>query len=176
MPARRRREERRPSPSEAVAARRLRAAEEALDVRVRATRPFLDLEVRNPVHRTSYRVVFPGYPGREGALCTCSDFARRGLGTCKHLEAAWDWLSARPKGSTEPPGPPERPTDELWRCLDERIARWTAGPPATIRELEQAGALLYEEDSPDPGTGSAEEVRRPKAGRRGPTSTSRARP
>src|SRR5271170_920842 len=80
----------------AVAERRSRAVEEPLDVRLLAQEPFPLLEVRNPLHRTDYRVMLPTFPDRTVALCTCSDFARRGLGTCKHIEAAGRWLERHP--------------------------------------------------------------------------------
>ena len=32
------------------------------------------------MRQTRYRVFLPGYPDRDGALCTCTDFARRGIG------------------------------------------------------------------------------------------------
>jgi hypothetical protein len=119
--------ERTPTPSrippegeeQARAERRVRALENPLDVRVRPDARFVRLEVRNPVHDTRYDVVLPAYPEREGGFCTCTDFARRGIGTCKHLESAWLWIGQHPE---EVPGRATEPThaadwSEIDRCL-----------------------------------------------------------
>ncbi|MCI4339848.1 MAG: hypothetical protein L3J73_01075, partial [Thermoplasmata archaeon] len=81
---------RRPSEGdeEARTQRRVRALESPLDVRPRPDGRFVRLEVRNPVPGTRYDVLLPAFPDRSGGFCTCTDFARRGIGTCKHLEAA----------------------------------------------------------------------------------------
>lgn len=170
-----------PPAPEALAARRRRAVEELLDVRLRAREPYVVLEVRNPVHRTSYRVLFPEYPHRDSALCTCTDFARRGLGTCKHLEAGWSWLASLPE-LPEPalPRAPPAASDELWGEIDRRLERWGRSVPSRIQEVEAAGAPLFEESStPGPGLGTTEAgetVGRGKAGRTRSRPTSRARP
>jgi hypothetical protein len=165
---------------EALATRRRRAAEEPLDVRVRAREPFLDLEVRNPIHRTSYRVLFPEYPGRESAICTCTDFARRGLGTCKHVEAAWSWLrelSELPDLPTEATA--GRAGPELWKEVDRRVEGLRRRPEALgIRDVEGAGAVLFEErpDRERAEKEGEEKVGRGKGERPPPTPTSPARP
>ena len=172
----------RPAPAlerEARATRRRRAAEEPLDVRLHAREPFVELEVRNPIHRTSYRVLFPEYPLRDSAICTCADFARRALGTCKHLEAGWSWLQERaelPVPEAGPPGP--YPAGELWKEVDRRLEVLERQPPSSIREVEAPGTLLFEEgpgpkqapDAPEGAPGRA------KAARGTPTTTSRERP
>jgi len=168
-----------PPDREAVATRRRRAAEEPLDVRLRAREPFVDLDVRNPIHRTSYRVVFPEYPRRDSALCTCTDFARRGLGTCKHVEAAWGWLHDAQEGSTAVvAGPTPVRTDGLWPGIERQLQRLTRSPPTEIREVEAAGELLYapEEERTSEGTEGPEEVGRSASRRVSPRSTSRGRP
>jgi len=165
----------RPDPAReeaAVASRRLRAAEEPLDVRVRYGAPVLELEVRNPVHRTRYRVFFPAYPARDAGLCTCTDFARRGLGTCKHLEAAWEWLARQP-ALPDAPRRPEAGADELWAAVDRGLGTLARSPPAEIRELERAGRALIE---PEFEEKKAEERVGRGAARSRPTSTSRGRP
>lgn len=167
----------RPSPgqeAEAVASRRLRAVEEPLDVRLRYREPGLELEVRNPVHRTSYRVFFPAYHSRDAALCTCTDFARRGLGTCKHLEAAWEWLSRLPELPKAPSRPgPSVPTEALWKAVESRVAELGRSPPKEIRDLERAGRALVEPEEATKKRG--EEVGRGAGGRDRPTTSSRAR-
>jgi hypothetical protein len=158
-----------PPGPEALADRRRRAREEAFDVSLVRGEPFVELEVRNPRHRTRYRVLFPEPPGREGALCTCTDFARRGLGTCKHVEAAWDWLDGR-SGLPNPPGRgPETPAAPIWAEVDERLRR-LGREVEDIRELERVGSALFE-DRPAPGP-AAKGLEKG----RGPTSTSPARP
>ena len=100
------------------------------------------LEVRNPVPGTRYDVLLPEFPLRSGGLCTCTDFARRGIGTCKHLEAAWLWLEAHPEGP--PPAPPEGSESATWSEIDQRLraaARSTKPDPIRYR---LAGATLLE--------------------------------
>jgi hypothetical protein len=161
-----------------VATRRRRAAEEPLDVRLRSREPVVDLEVRNPIHRTSYRVLFPEFPLRDSALCTCTDFARRGLGTCKHLEAGWSWLQELPELPEAPvAAPTDRPPGELWKEIDRRLDRLGRSAPARIREVEKAGAPLYEQGTfpEDEEREGGEKVGRPGTGRPPPRTTSRAR-
>jgi hypothetical protein len=169
------------SDPEAVRSRRLRAAEEPLDVRIRATEPFVRLEVLNPIHRTRYRVFLPLFPQRDTALCTCPDFARRGLGTCKHLEAVWSWLGTPPRLSGEVPAGPAGPSAErLWKEIDRRLVDLARSPPQGILDVDRPGDALWE--VPHDGTidpeneGSGEKVGRPRPRRTEPTPTSRARP
>lgn len=147
-----RRKEAAPS-DEAIAQRRLRAVEEVLDVRRLEDPVYPHLEVRNPVHRTRYRVLFPLFPDEAPAFCTCTDFARRGLGTCKHIEAAYRWLqlpenAALPVGG--PPTPPPVDLEAVWGEIDRRQEQLRGRGASTIRQLQQAGAVLYEKG----GTGS----------------------
>jgi hypothetical protein len=119
-----RRDRPRPSPAPpadpegARADRRTRALEESLDIRLRPDARFVRLEVRNPVHRTRYDVLLPAYPARDGAFCTCTDFARRGIGTCKHLEAAWIW--AGPHGGEIAEARASTGRDPGWEEVDRR--------------------------------------------------------
>ncbi|HYA10325.1 MAG TPA: hypothetical protein VEH10_01450 [Thermoplasmata archaeon] len=164
--------------AEALATRRRRAVEEPLDVRLRSSEPFVDLEVRNPVHRTSYRVLFPEYPARDSALCTCTDFARRGLGTCKHVEAGWSWLEGQPTltGATPTSARPHAASG-LWNEIGRRLGALVRSGPTTIRDVEAPGTLLYEEPAPEKPKGEGgETVGRSRGGRPPSTSTSRARP
>ena len=145
VPSRRARSEEAESAEEAREERRARSLEEPLDVLLRRRTPYPTLEVRNPVHRTRYRVLLPEFPEGSVALCTCTDFARRGLGTCKHVEAGVRWLSTHPgtePASTTDPPPPR--TDDLWSEIDRRER--LRPPPATVRgrELARVGAALFD--------------------------------
>jgi hypothetical protein len=160
----------------AVAERRSRAVEEPLDIFLLAREPFPLLEVRNPLHRTSYRVMIPIFPDRSVALCTCSDFARRGLGTCKHIEAAGRWLERHPNAPPAGPGP-VTDSGSVWEEIDRKaLATRSAALPDSLAWRE-AGATLYERaGSPYvPKKETKEEVGR--GGRNRPTpSPSRGRP
>jgi hypothetical protein len=124
---------------EAVAERRSRALEEPLAVRERDGAPYPLLEVRNPLHGTSYLVMLPAFPTREAELCTCTDFARRGLGTCKHIEAGYRWRAEHPP---ESPAGPRASGDGRWKEIDRRVASPGAGPESL--RLRRAGRVLFE--------------------------------
>jgi hypothetical protein len=160
----------------AVAERRSRAVEEPLDVLLRLREPFPLLEVRNPLHRTSYRVLLPGFPDRAVTLCTCSDFARRGLGTCKHIEAAGRWLERHSTASPTGVAPP-LDGDSVWAEVERRIAAppRPAVPDSTAWRVP--GATLFERAGPAywPNEAKKEEVGREGRTRSRP-SPSRARP
>ena len=131
---------------EAVAQRRARALEEPLDVRLKADRPYPLLEVRNPIHGTRYLVMLPEFPRRDSALCTCTDFARRGLGVCKHLEAGFRWLTDHPDAVPPRPTPPSAPGGPIWKAIDGRLSSMTKGPgPESVR-WRRPGAVLIERD------------------------------
>lgn len=86
------------SNSEARAERRSRSIEEPMAVALLARDPYPTFEVRNPLHRSTYRVYFPEGSTVGWGLCTCPDFSRRDLGTCKHIEAAARHLRMHPQG------------------------------------------------------------------------------
>jgi hypothetical protein len=131
------------SDPEAVRERRARALEEPLDTRLRSRSPFPLLEVRNPIHRTAYLVMLPEFPSRSSALCTCTDFARRGLGTCKHIEAAAPWLAAHPDAvPLSPTNPGGARVGRRWRRIDAAIVAATREPGTDARRLRSAGAVL----------------------------------
>ena len=112
-------------------------------MRLRAVDPFLLLEVRNPLHGTVYRVLLPEYPARASELCTCADFARRGLGTCKHIEAAYRWRAEHPDAEADGPRRPAGPTaPALWKEIDRRHRRPKPGPESL--RIRAAGAVLFE--------------------------------
>jgi len=129
--------------AEAQAERRARSLEEPLDVRLRSRSPFALVEVRNPIHRTDYLVMLPEFPSEAVRLCTCSDFARRGLGTCKHVEAAARWLRTHP-GAAPTPLADVAPTPRggAWEEIDRRIARESPLAGRPTRELARIGAAL----------------------------------
>jgi hypothetical protein len=132
-----------PTRTEAVRERQVRALEEPLDLRLRTRQPFPLLEVRNPIHRTVYLVMLPEFPGSSGALCTCTDFARRGLGTCKHIEAGVRWLAEHPDATPLDARLP-RPVSRRWRRIDAAIAQATRDGGADARRVRRAGAVLLE--------------------------------
>ena len=124
--------------------RRSRALEEPLDLRLLQRDPYPLLEVRNPLHRTAYLVMQPTFPDRSTALCTCPDFARRGLGTCKHIEAVDRWLTHHPDTPAPAPSKPSVRPSAVWKEIDRRLEREKKGSlPASLRWRE-AGAALFE--------------------------------
>ena len=127
-------------PVAARAERRSRALEEPLDVRARADARFLHLEVANPVRKTRYDVVFPEFPSRESPFCTCTDFARRGIGTCKHIEAARIWL-AEP-GRELPTPPRTAPGALIWEEIDRRERGRLRRKDPAPRRIRYAGDAL----------------------------------
>jgi hypothetical protein len=139
---------RRPRPplvaAEAIADRRSRALEEPLDVRLRTARPYPLLEVRNPIRGTGYLVMLPEYPARSSALCTCTDFARRGLGTCKHIEAGVRWISDHPDATPVRPEAARTRSGTVWKRIDQRLSASLKDPAPASRRWRRAGAVLYE--------------------------------
>jgi hypothetical protein len=135
------------SDAEAVDERRTRSFEEPLDVRLRSRQPYPLLEVRNPLHGTVYLVMLPEFPARTSALCTCTDFARRGLGTCKHIEAGLRWAVGHPDAPPlrEPRQEPARVTG-AWRRIDQRTAAARRDKSQESRAWRKAGAVLFDTD------------------------------
>ncbi|NNN17753.1 MAG: hypothetical protein HKL79_05280 [Thermoplasmata archaeon] len=128
---------------EDVAERRARAFEEPLDIRRRPGSYYPLLDVRNPMHDTHYLVLLPEYPDRSSAMCTCADFARRGLGTCKHVEAGLRWLRFHPKEAVRGPEGPQR-SDPIWREIDRRLRAEATDPAPIALRLRAPGAVLFE--------------------------------
>jgi hypothetical protein len=128
---------------EATRARRRRALEEPLEYSVLETDPVVIARVRNPLHGTQYRLYLPAYPRLDLALCTCPDFARRGLGTCKHLEGAARWIADHPRLEPVPRPALERPRD-LWSRIDRRREALRPGQLSGAA-LRRVGAVLWEE-------------------------------
>jgi hypothetical protein len=125
--------------------RRDRAHEELLEVRVDPRAPFLLLRVGNPLHESEYRVYLPAGTNPEAeSACDCTDFAHRGLGTCKHLEAARLWLAEHPL--PEPKGDPGATefAGGVWREIDRRQAARPEDPRPASQSWRRPGAVLFE--------------------------------
>lgn len=147
--------------------RMARAVTERLRVRPVPGQPFWVLAVRNPVHHTQYHVFLPDYPSGEAQFCSCVDFARKGIGTCKHVEAAIAWLETHPE--LPPPMHRSRGAATLWYAIDAAEKATDASPlPAPVR-LRIPGRVLFDRGgrgaSRTPkkrvaGTGSAEPAAR----------------
>jgi hypothetical protein len=116
-----------PDPEAERAARRSRGREELLEVRPDRSAPFPSLEVRNPGHGTRYRVLWPTYPLSDPLACDCADFAHRGLGTCKHIEAVRLWAVEHEAELARPPAVSVPAVG--WEEID---AAWAA-PPGVSR-------------------------------------------
>jgi hypothetical protein len=131
--------------AEELSERRSRALEEPLDVRLRTAEVYPILEVRNPLHGTGYLVLLPEFPSRESVFCTCTDFARRGLGTCKHIEAGHRWLVAHPgTAPLVPPGRVARSRFGVWKEIDRRLAALPSDPGPDSRRYRRPGQTLFE--------------------------------
>jgi len=130
---------------EAVEERRNRAVEEPLDVRLRSSDVYPTLEVRNPLHGTAYRVLLPEFPRVASAMCTCADFARRGLGTCKHIEAGFRWLSEHPDATPLlPRGRSSSRLGGVWKEIDRRLLGLPREPGPESLRWRRPGAVLFE--------------------------------
>ena len=69
----------------ALAEREQRAAEEPMQVKAGAPHsPWVDYTVASAISGKSYRVALRGL-ARGQSYCTCPDFRRNHLGTCKHV-------------------------------------------------------------------------------------------
>ncbi len=144
---------RRASTRSGIEERKARALEEPLDFR-RLPGPYPRLEVRNPVHGTHYLVLLPTYPDRSVALCTCTDFARAGLGTCKHVEASVRWLELHPEAVPDPSPLPEGMGAPIWEEID-RMSRSVPPGLSPARRMVYAGETLTRRE---PKVGTKERV------------------
>ena len=101
----------------------------------------MTLEVRNLRRQSRYPVFVPAFPDRTGVFCGCVDFAKRDLGTCKHVEAAWLWLADQgPEGRN---AAPTAPSAALWAAVDRRLRQLpTAKVPPSARLRLVGSALL----------------------------------
>ncbi len=154
------------------AARQERAISERLGVRLVRGVSFGAFDVRNPTHRTEHRVVLPRFPEREPALCSCADFSRRGLGTCKHVEAVAQWLERRPT-PVALPRPRQGSEERTWEAIDRTLesARQSPGVAPAVR-LRRAGALLMRPPDGASAPAGTTPVRAPTGARRGTAGSS----
>ncbi|HEV2166252.1 MAG TPA: hypothetical protein VGS23_04675 [Thermoplasmata archaeon] len=130
------------SADELARVRRTRALEEALDVRPRPGTLCARFEVRNLRHATRYSVFLPEFPRQGGALCNCTDFGRRGLGTCKHIESVVLWISEHPKEGAAVPLPFDGRS--VWSRIDPAVERLASRGRVDPRGVRVPGALLFE--------------------------------
>jgi hypothetical protein len=122
--------------------RMARAVTERLRVRAMPGQPFWLLSVRNPVHHTRYQVALPEYPGGEAQFCSCVDFARKGIGTCKHIEAARAWLEAQP--DVHRLAAPVRGASAIWRAMDAARREGDRVRTPDAVHLREPGRVLFE--------------------------------
>ena len=107
---------------------------------------FSTFAVKSPSGMT-YQVEVRDLPGRAFS-CTCPDFRRNGLGTCKHVEATLIWLKRRQKGefrSAEKTASPRIdvvPAGDLL-AVERNLDRL---PPSLRTLFDKAGLLLDEHD------------------------------
>lgn len=119
-----------------------RAVTEHLRVRPLPGQPFWVLAVRNPVHHTHYQVFLPEYPAGEARFCSCVDFSRRGIGTCKHVEAATAWLDAHPEVAR--PRTTRLGATHLWGAIDRARRRPEDPPRPEAVRWREGGRVLFE--------------------------------
>ncbi|MCI4338222.1 MAG: hypothetical protein L3J72_02835 [Thermoplasmata archaeon] len=98
--------------------------------------PFIALRVSNPTRATRYLVLWPAHPSPEAMSCDCADYAHRGLGTCKHIEAARLWAGEHPSEIATSGVDPAPPPD--WTELDRRFERRSSAPRISARALRWA--------------------------------------
>jgi hypothetical protein len=127
-------------------AREQRGREELFDVRREVGHPFLAFQVSNPLRGTRYTVYWPTGTPEGPWSCDCADFAHRGLGFCKHIEAARIWaLEHADELRSEPPRlPPARPTASTWQELDRRWAGRPTRNRVSLSTLRWAEPVLLE--------------------------------
>jgi hypothetical protein len=127
-------------------AREQRGREELFDVRREGGLPFLAFRVSNPLRGTRYAVYWPTGTAEGPWSCDCADFAHRGLGFCKHIEAARIWaLEHADELRSEPAGaPPARPAVSLWEELDRRWAGLPTTDRVSLSTLRWAEPVLLE--------------------------------
>lgn len=131
--------------------RRDRAARESFTFDFTPTEAGLPVWTVTSASGQSYRVVVPAFPDRDGVQCSCPDFMTRGLGTCKHTEAALAHAALHPPPIQVDPTPPTGQAgvgwDTLERAHDDALtsARRPDGSldgESALMALRKAGRLL----------------------------------
>jgi hypothetical protein len=109
--------------------------------------PFLAFQVSNPLRGTRYTVYWPTGTTEGPWSCDCADFAHRGLGFCKHIEAARIWaLEHAEELRPEAPGAPAAlPALGSWRELDRRWVGLPDRDRVSLSTLRWAEPVLLEE-------------------------------
>ncbi|MCI4346648.1 MAG: hypothetical protein L3K07_07875 [Thermoplasmata archaeon] len=121
-------------------AREQRGREELFDVRREMGLPFLAFRVSNPLRGTRYTVHWPAHPAPSPLSCDCADYAHRGLGVCKHIEAVRLWAKEHPDELEVVASPGDRiAATALWQEIDRRGASQSARAygPASLRWAER---------------------------------------
>ncbi|MCI4363630.1 MAG: hypothetical protein L3K13_04925 [Thermoplasmata archaeon] len=123
--------------------REQRGREELFDVRREAGVPFVAFQVTNPVRSTRYTVYWPTFPAPAPISCDCADFAHRGLGVCKHIEAVRLWTQEHAgEFEASAPSPDGKLAGNLWREIDRRSSALRAIPPVRASSLRWAEPVL----------------------------------
>jgi hypothetical protein len=134
--------ERAPDASEPPAERRSRGREDLLDVRRLRELPLVAFEAVNRGRGSRYPVYLPAAPSLEGGMCTCEDFARRGRGTCKHLEAVGLFVAKHPEEAVA--SPRSTPLPRAWEEIDLRLAELGRDPRPWPVRLRWVGRALID--------------------------------
>ncbi len=109
---------------------------------------------------TVYSVLVPEYPSRESAMCSCPDFGRRGLGTCKHVEASLLWLEEhRAEAAPDPAALDPASVEECWKEIDRQIDRVNSDAHPSPLTVRVPGSILYRRPSRNLGAASGTRLR-----------------
>ena len=107
---------------------------------------FSSFAVKSPSGMT-YQVEIRDLPGRAFS-CTCPDFRRNGLGTCKHIEATLIWLKRRQKGVFRTAEKSASPRIDVVPVGDLLAVERNLDllPPSLRKLFDKTGLLLDEHD------------------------------
>lgn len=127
-----------PSPAEL---RRARAARETFTIEYAPPATGLPVWHVTSARGQTYSVIIPAFPDREGVQCSCPDFMTRGLGTCKHSEAALAYAALHPPPKTSVPRPSSGPAVLAWETIEGAHDRALASARRPDGSLDGAAAL-----------------------------------
>jgi hypothetical protein len=133
-----------PGVNEPAPDRRHRGREDLVEVRRRPELPLVAFEAVNRARGSRYPVYLPAAPSLEGGMCTCEDFARRGRGTCKHLEAVATFLSEHPDEGLAVPLDESAEIRRRWQAIDARWVPRGGDPRPWPDRLRWVGRVLIE--------------------------------